>query len=161
MKKRAKINKSASDDVFDSMGSAATGMGVAIGVLKAAKRAGAPGFRGSRVYAKEIRAWLELHPEIAKAKDNSWDAKLKAERHRKLKLENDETEKTLIKREWMAERVHLAAGKVDAFRQKSEAEHPLLFAAAAGDVAACRAVVRKIWDEVMASLNTLEKDFRE
>ena len=107
----------------------------------------------------DIKTWNA--PEIAKAKDNSWDAKLKAERHRKLKLENDETEKTLIKREWMAERVHLAAGKVDAFRQKSEAEHPLLFAAAAGDVAACRAVVRKIWDEVMASLNTLEKDFRE
>ncbi len=33
--------------------------------------------------------------------------------------------------------------------------------AAAGDVAACREIVRKIWDEVLASLNSLAADFKE
>ena len=80
---------------------------------------------------------------------------------RKLKLANDAKERTLISRAWMAERIHIAAGKVDGFRQKSEAEHPLLFAAAAGDVPACREVVRKIWDEVIASMNSLSTDFKE
>jgi len=43
---------------------------------------------------------------------------------------------------------------------KSEAEHPLLFAAAAGDVAACREVVRKIWDEIAVALNGMKEAFR-
>lgn len=80
---------------------------------------------------------------------------------RKLRLVNDVKEGTLISRAWMAERIHIAAGKVDGFRHKSESEHPLLFAAAAGDVAACREVVRKIWDEVMAAMNSLAEDFKE
>ncbi len=80
---------------------------------------------------------------------------------RKLRLANDAKEGTLISRAWMAERIHVAAGRVDAFRVKSEAEHPLLFAAAAGDVPACREVVRKIWDEVMASMESLAGDFKE
>jgi len=66
----------------------------------------------------------------------------------------------LIGRAWMAERVHIAAGRVDAYRMKSEAEHPLLFAAAAGDVAACREVVRKIWDEIAVALNGMKEAFR-
>jgi hypothetical protein len=80
---------------------------------------------------------------------------------RKLRLVNDVKEGTLISRAWMAERIHIAAGKVDGFRHKSESEHPLLFAEAAGDVAACREIVRKIWDEVLGALNGLATDFKE
>lgn len=75
--------------------------------------------------------------------------------------ENYTASRELISRAWMAERVHLAAGKVDAFRQTSESEHPLLFAAAEGDVPKCREVVRKIWDEIMVSMQSLAADFDE
>jgi|GEM_PF-2243347 hypothetical protein len=74
--------------------------------------------------------------------------------------ENEVARGALIGRAWMAERVHIAAGRVDAYRMKSEAEHPLLFAAAAGDVAACREVVRKIWDEIAVALNGMKEAFR-
>ena len=80
---------------------------------------------------------------------------------RKLRLVNDVKEGTLISRAWMAERIHIAAGKVDGFRHKSESEHPLQFAACADDVSKCREIVRKIWDEVMNSLNSLSVEFKE
>jgi len=147
--------------IYDSMKAAATGMTLEMRVLKLAKAAGCLGFRGGRIYADELRAWLAEHPEVAKAKNTAWRTKIDKERHRKLKMENDVRARTLISREWMAERVHIAAGRVDGFRHKSEAEHPLLFAATNGDVAACREIVRKIWDEVMASLNSLATDFSE
>jgi hypothetical protein len=48
----------------------------------------------------------------------------------------------LVDRAWVAERIQRAAGELNGFRIKSEAEHPTRFAAAAGDVAMCRSVVR-------------------
>lgn len=86
--------------------------------------------------------------------------KLRAECER-LELANAVKRDTLISRAWMAARIHEAAGRIDSFRLKSEAEHPLMFAAAAGDVPACRAVVQKIWDEIMAVHEDLKKVFAE
>lgn len=43
-------------------------MGVAISMLKRAKEAGAPGFRGHRVYPSELRPWLKKRQgELGKA----------------------------------------------------------------------------------------------
>jgi hypothetical protein len=47
------------------MGAAATDLGVAPAVLKAAKKAGCIAFRAGRVNKEEIRAWLKLHPHGA------------------------------------------------------------------------------------------------
>ena len=143
------------------MKAAAAGMRLDVEILKAAKAGGCPAFSSNRVHEQELRDWLQAHPEVAKAKITGYRMKIDKERYRKLTLENDENEKRLVPRAWVAERMQLAAGKVDAFRQKSEAEHPLLFAAAAGDVPACRAVVCRIWDEVIASLNSLKTEFRQ
>lgn len=44
---------------YDSIGAAAAGLGVSVSVLRKAKRAGAPGFRGSRVYPAELLPWLK------------------------------------------------------------------------------------------------------
>lgn len=143
------------------MKQAASLTGSPLAALKAAKAAGCPAFRGSRVALAELKSWLTANPSIAKAKDTTWKTKIDREKHRKLKLENDEKEGTLISRASMAESIHAAAGRVDGFRHKSEAEHPLLFAAAANDVPACREVVKKIWDEVMASMKTLGEQFDE
>jgi hypothetical protein len=46
---------------YDSIGAAAAALGIPPEVLKKAKRAGAPGFKGSRVYPKELLPWLEAH----------------------------------------------------------------------------------------------------
>lgn len=43
---------------YDSIASAAAGLGIEKSVLKKAKRDGAPGFRGSRVYPLELLPWL-------------------------------------------------------------------------------------------------------
>lgn len=159
MKKRVKIIKSGSVDSFDSMAQAATGLGIELRVLKAAKRAGCPGFRGSRVYGSEVKAWLAEHPQVGKASDLR-ERKLRAECD-KIETANAVKKRELISRAWMAERVHVAFGKIDAFQQKSEAEHPLLFAAAADNVVQCREVIRKIWDEIKDSIQTLGKEFKE
>ncbi len=89
-------------------------------------------------------------------------------RYRKLTAEAERVElyvaekkRTLISRAWMAERIHAAAGKVNGFRIKSEAEHPLCFAAAGNDVPKCREVIGTIWDEILAAMNGLSRDFDE
>jgi hypothetical protein len=43
---------------FDSIGSASAAMKVPVATLRWAKRQGAPGFRGSRVYPEELAPWL-------------------------------------------------------------------------------------------------------
>jgi hypothetical protein len=147
---------------FESIKAAAGSKRWPLRVIQAAKAAACPAFRGNRIYGDELDAWLLTHPEIKKLR-TSGDLKGRKLLAECVKLEtvNAVKKRELISRSWMAERVHVAAGKVDAFRLKSEAEHPLLFAAAAGDVPACREVVRKIWNEIMASMNSLEKEFRE
>lgn len=125
------------------------------------RAAGYPGFRPDGTVDLDL-----LIPEYEKRKDEKFgDATLKsrelAEKVRKLQLANDAKECRLIERAWMAERVHAAAGKIDAFRVKSEAEHPLLFAAAGDDVVKCREVLRKIWDEIAIALNGMKDSFKE
>ena len=163
MKKHIKKPKTekADPEVVESLKAAAARTGETLATIKAAKAEGCPAFKpGNRIHIAELVAWLALHPEVRKkSAGTNLDNKIKAERLRKFKMENDERDDLLVKKEWVSERLHLAAGKVDAFRQKSEAEHPLLFAAAMGDVAQCREVVRKIWDEVMASMNSLKSEF--
>jgi hypothetical protein len=147
--------------VFDSMKSAAgTGLWT-LALLKSAKEAGCPAFRGARVHGDELAEWLKANPDVAKKKGSDLKGQKTKEEIRKLKLANDLKEGRLIERAWMAARIHIAAGKVDAFRVKSESEHPLLFAAAAGDVPKCREVVQKIWDEIISAMNSLKVDFTE
>lgn len=44
---------------YDSIGAAAAALSVPVALLKRAKRNGAPGFRGSRVYPSELLPWLK------------------------------------------------------------------------------------------------------
>lgn len=48
---------------YDSMQSASALMGIDLGTLKLAKRKGAKGFKGSRVYPKELLKWLQENRE--------------------------------------------------------------------------------------------------
>src|SRR5690348_2459239 len=130
---------------FESMKAAAGSGRWPMAVIQAAKAAGCPAFRGNRVYGDELDGWLTKHPAVRSARpDDSLKGRKLSEEIRKLKLANDLKENRLISRQWMAERMQAVAGRITQYRLKSEAEHPLLFAAAAGDVPACREVVKKI-----------------
>lgn len=52
---------------YDSIAAAAAALGIEKSILQRAKRAGAPGFRGSRVYPAELLPWLAQNskPESA------------------------------------------------------------------------------------------------
>jgi hypothetical protein len=84
------------------------------------------------------------------------DAQLEATR-----LETQARRGELIRRSDVAERMQRAAGELNAYRVNSEAEHAMLFSAAAGDVAQCRSVLRGIWDDIMRSIQGLSKHFAE
>jgi hypothetical protein len=47
--------------VYDSLKSAAAGLNIPVELLQEAKGLGCPGFRGSRIYAAEVRAWLDAN----------------------------------------------------------------------------------------------------
>ena len=49
-------------ECFDSLKSAAAGLGIAVELLQEAKGLGCPGFRGSRIYGAELREWLAENP---------------------------------------------------------------------------------------------------
>lgn len=140
---------------------AAVALHVTPRTIRDLKAEGLPGFRADGTVNLDL-----LYPAyLARKKKSAGSESLK---DRKIRVECETKElalaakrRELISRSWMAERIHAAAGKVDAFRLKSEAEHPLLFAAHADNVPACREIVRKIWDEIMASMNSLESEFRE
>jgi hypothetical protein len=146
---------------FDSLKAAAAALRLPMRTLQLAKQAGCPAFRSNRVYESELLAWLETNAElIAAAGDDPRNEKLREE-IRKLRLANDQREGRLVERAWVGERIQRAAGELNAARAKSEAEHPVKFAAAAGDVAHCRTIVRGIWDDIFRELQGLAKHFEE
>lgn len=108
----------------------------------------------------KLHAWREARNEHRKGAARGIEAE-RDQKIRKLKLANDKFEGRLVERAFVAEKMQLAAGELNSFRAKSEAEHPLRFAAAAGDPAKCREVLRGVWDEIFASINGLSRHFAE
>ena len=145
---------------FDSMQSCAAGLRLPLRIVKAAKGAGCPAFSSNRVFGDELLEWLNKHPEIFNISADPRDEKIREE-IRKLKIANDAKEGALVSRAWVAERMQRTAGEVNALRIKSEAEHPKRFAAAAGDIAACRSIVRGVWDDIFLNLQALSTHFSE
>ena len=131
--------------------------------LETWRRQGCPGLPPNEIDMEAIKSWAAANGKRAgdvSGAGNSKEAKL-IEEIRKLKIANDAKEGALVPRAWVAERIQRAAGELNAARTKSEAEHPLLFAAAAGDVAATRTIVRGIWDDIFMSLQSLRGHFEQ
>ena len=146
--------------VVRSLKDAARLIGCTTRTLQNDRAAGCRGFNSDgTVDVAQVQAWQRAN---RKRRESNPDLKSKKTREeiRKLKLANDLKEGRLIERAWMAERVHAAAGQVDAYRMKSEAEHPLLFAAANGDVAKCREIIRQVWNEIAVALNGMKDAFK-
>lgn len=77
-------NKKPPQTYYDSIASAASALGFTLSDLRKAKRDGAPGFRGSRVYPLELLPWLNAQ------KKPKGDSKEEIEKRILLKKERDQ-----------------------------------------------------------------------
>jgi len=137
-------------------------LGVSRKTLESWRHQGCPGIPPDDANLGAILRWSDRNGKRAgKVGEKSVHRKEEklAEEIRKLKIANDAKEGALISRAWVAERIQRAAGELNAARTKSEAEHPMRFAAAAGDVAATRTIVRGIWDDIFNALHSLGSHF--
>lgn len=154
-------------EIFDSMRAASKVMGIPMPMLRAAKDGGCQGFRYGRVHGAEVREWLAANPDAKGVNKErtatGMKAKLVKEQWRKLKIVNDQREGRLIQRAWVAERFRVAGSEMQSMRVRSEQEDPMRFArfCPGADVAACRSIVRGIWDGIFASMASLGKHFDE
>ncbi len=115
---------------------------------------------GHKVADGQTYTILEVHHALAGALAAA-RLRVAKENGRRLKIANDEKEGQLVDRAWVGARLQRAAGELNAFRSRSESEHPMRFAAAAGDVALCRSVLRGIWSEIFTEYQALAKHFEE
>jgi len=162
MKKLTSLPKTGNlpSGIVESQNAAANRFGVTAKTIRAWRAEGAGGFHANgSIDVGELGAWLKKRRATRGGDDLK--SKKTAEEIRKLKLANDTKEGRLIERAWMAERIQVAAGDINTYRAKSEAEHPTRFAAAAGDVARCREIVCGIWDEIMKIHCEMAKHFAE
>jgi hypothetical protein len=143
------------------MASCSSATGIPLTLLRQAKRAGCSAFdQANRVHLFILLPWIFAQDRNASG-NIDW--------HQRWKRAQAETAETnlatrrgeLIERAWMAERLQRAAGNLNAFRVKSEGEHPIRFAATGGDVAKCREVVCFVWDEIFLQLAALKNHFVE
>jgi hypothetical protein len=151
-----------SPDVAASQREDAEALGVTPRTIRNWRDAGAPGFRpdGTVEDREALKAWAAEQEETRKGSARGIEAE-RDQKIRKLKLANDKAEGRLIERAVVAERMQRAAGDLNSFRAKSEAEHAMRFAAANGDPAKCREVLRMIWDEIFSNINGLSRHFAE
>jgi hypothetical protein len=153
--------KTRSTATTSTLKGAARLLGVDRGTLENWRDEGCPGLPPAKFSRAAVLRWAAMKGKRAVDAGGDLKSRKTAEEIRKLRLANDTREGRLVERAWVAERIQRAAGELNAFRSKSEAEHPVRFAAAAGDVAACRTVVRGIWDEIFTGLEGLKKHFAE
>jgi hypothetical protein len=112
---------------YDSISQASVTLNISQEVLKAAKAAGCPNFKSSRVYVDGLKKWIADHaaaitPEQDKA--TLKDQKLREE-VRKLKLANDVKEGKLVERSRVVASWQRASKAiVSALRQRLENEYP-------------------------------------
>lgn len=139
-------------EYYDSMKAAAAAMRIDVEVLKKAKGRGCPGFRGSRVYEKEVRSWIVKHaPE---EEPITIREKKTHEEWRRLKLRNDKEEKKLLDAEkeaqWLFE---IVWGAMAILRQKLINEFPAMVSGL--DTPQCRIKGKELYDMTILKLRTL------
>jgi len=140
--------------VFDSLAAAASELDVPIQVLKKLKREGAPGFRGSRVYAEELLPYLRAREDMARRQGLPEDReslecrKMRAQCER-IEFNNHLAQSKYVHREILADHLGKFAGEtVSILRQKLENEFP---AASQGrTIPQIREKAKAVVDEILA-----------
>jgi len=140
---------------YDSIAQCAAVEKIPIAVLKAAKRAGCPNFRGSRVDSVGLTKWIADHSDDVKVSDGDTgslrDQKL-AQEVRKLKLRNDAREGKLIAKTVVVETHAKILGRVmPRVKQILENEYPAqVFGLSAPDI---REKGKAAFDEIATVFN--------
>lgn len=146
------------------MRAAASALKCPLSWVARAKDSGVDGFKpNGSVILDPVRKWIA--DNMDELEQSSSDLPLKeqklAEEVRKLRIRNDRDAGKLVELAWINERFQRFGGELHAIRSKSESEHPVNFGAAAGDVAACRSVLRGIWDDIMKAMQACSKHFEK
>jgi hypothetical protein len=138
---------------FDGLRQCSGTLGIPKEVLSAAKIAGCPMFKGSRIYEAGLKDWIaEHHAEIVPAAGalSLRDQKL-TEEVRKLRIQNDEAENRSIQRaEVIAAHSPILTKFKDAAYGKLVNEFPVY--AAGQDTPTIRTMARKVADELVELL---------
>jgi hypothetical protein len=141
--------------------SAAKIIGVDRGTLENWRDEGCPGLPPEKFSKAAVLRWAAKNGKRAGEVGGDLKSRKTAEEIRKLRLANDQKEGRLVERAFVAERIQCAAGELNKFRAKSEAEHATRFAATNGDVAQCRTILRGIWDEIFKDFASLRNHFEQ
>jgi hypothetical protein len=151
--------------VYQSAKAAAVGMGIPIGVIKWAKSQGAPGTTGSRIWPAKLLPWLETHqPDKDEPVLNKDQAVLMRvlEQVRDLRRKNDEKERVLVNRAWVAERMAAACSEWIRCRQMGKDTRCLTLSAEHGvQVAALRTMYDQTTEDGGLVLRSLSSVFVE
>lgn len=151
-------------ETADGLAQASKLLGVPLALLKAAKRAGAPGFRHGRVYLAEVQAWIEKNPSAESQDAEPQDIQTARfhkvlEEVRKLRHQNERASGEVIHRSVVASALAAMCQDWNTARVRFEAEGPARMAGKEADE--CRVVVRGFMDEVGTALAACAKHFAE
>lgn len=127
-----------------------------------AKDAGVDAFTANgTVDVDMVSAWIEANRKELEATVGELPLKDQKvfEEVRKLRLVNDVRAGKLVELSWVHERFQRLGGEIHGIRAISEAEDPMRFAAAGGDVAMCRTHVRNMWDKILLQFQETQKHF--
>lgn len=114
-------------------------------------------------YAREIRDGSRSDPELKQARRGLVEeqTRLAAVRREREATNLEEHRRNLVSRGWVVERVQKMGGELNAIRAKSENEDAPRFAAAGGDIAKARTILRGVWDRIHATLVSLGHHLEE
>lgn len=151
--------------VYQSAKAAAAGLGIPIGIIKWAKAQGAPGTTGSRIWPDKLLPWLEENRpkdgEPIVDKDQAILARI-LEQVRDLKRKNNEKERVLINRAWVAERMASACSEFNRSRQMAKDARCLALSAEHGvPVAMARTLYDQSTEDAGLALKALSGTFSE
>lgn len=154
------MKKKSLPEYFDTMKQAASALELPLKILKKAKGAGCPAFRGSRVYREPLQEWLKENKEQIVASRSKEDVQIEKllEEVRKLRISNDQKEKLVI----LKDKVKACnAACVDRVRtileQKLENEYPS--AVSQMDVPQARVYGRRLGDQILLEFQKLSSEW--
>ncbi len=138
-----------SGQVYDSIAAAAAGMQVSKSFLRLLKREGAPGFRGSRVYAKELAAYIQQR--APKAGESASKEELE-KRDLLAKAEMRETRLaqlrgTLVERRILSDHLQRFGAEIKQLLREKENQFPALAAGLPADQV--KALFVKVTDDIL------------
>jgi hypothetical protein len=143
---------------FPSMTACSAATGIPRAVLQRAKRAGCPAFdQANRIHLGVLLPWL-FRPDADDDPNVDWHARFKRAQALEMEANLEERRGGLVPATMVVSAIQKAAGELNSSRIQSEAEHPTRFAAANGDVAQCRTIIRGIWDEVFRCVKSVSKN---